>query len=161
MSARLPKRQASDPAPPRLERPSHKTADKQERSRGAGFRVRVIVTTRAHDPEKVVTVFGSDHAQLNSQKPRRHPNLRQINPGSGGPDQSRSGAARTERTKERKEAERRKAQFLKPPRLRAARTLQGAHAFRRSTAVLAKGSFLARGSAQAMFPKTWSERPVL
>jgi hypothetical protein len=43
----------------------------------------------------------------------------------------------------------------------AARVQRDAHAFRRSTAALAKGTIHPQGSAQAMLPETRPERPVL
>ena len=66
-----------------------------------------------------------------------------------------------ERTEIKKEAERRKAQGQPPHLQGAARVQRDAHAFRRSTAALAKGTIHPQGSAQAMLPETWPERPVL
>ncbi len=70
---------------------------------------------------------------------------------SGGPDQSRSGAAR-KNGRERKEAERRKAQRLQVPHLQgAARVQRDAHAFRRSTAALARGLFIPKAQHRPCF----------
>ena len=81
------------------------------------------------------------------QKPRRFPDLRQIDPAvEGRIHHGRARHGRKERKKERKEAERRKAQFHQPPHLQgAARVQRDAHAFRRSTAVLVQGTHASQG----------------
>jgi hypothetical protein len=139
-------------------------------------RTRGDVKAKRHRSRAALFVRAPSFLARQSQKPRRNPNLRRMIPAvedRNHQDRTRHAVARIERSEIRgrssgfiaapgfhfvqpgllkslpatkKEAERRKAQCLQPPHLRAARAQKRrAHAFRRSTAALVQRTHASQG----------------
>jgi hypothetical protein len=82
-------------------------------------------------------IFSPELCQRQSQQQTSEPDLRQMAPAvAAGCHHDHAPQAKKEPSKKRK-AERRKTQSVTSAACAAARALQGAHAFRRSTAALA------------------------
>ena len=71
------------------------------------------------------------------------------------------GKPRKKKKKRKRKRNAGRRKFASSASCDAARALQSAHACRRSTAALAKGTIHPQGSAQAMLPETWPERSIL
>jgi hypothetical protein len=122
------------------ERPPHPRFARPLPARGG----KVAKQSRSRD-----AVFDShpSYRQANRKNLAANRDLRQIDPAVEG--RIHHGRARhgADNARKKKEAERRKAQCHAPPRLHAARVQRDAHAFRRSTAALARGTIHPQGSA--------------